>query len=69
MSSFMVVRVRASLVMGMSVARANVGGVLELPSRELSGFGCLADEDMLVDGVVISVLGVVSSTFCSEFSD
>ena len=36
---------------------------------ELSGFGCLADEDMLVDGVVISVFGAVSSTFCSEFSD
>ena len=40
----MVVRIGGSLFMGTSVARANVGGVLEL-----SGFGCLAEEDMLVD--------------------
>ena len=64
-SSSIVVRVPS--VMGMSVAEADAGVVDELDSSVEPG--CLAVEDMLVDRVVLPVLGAMSSTFCSDWSD
>ena len=52
--------------MGMSVVEADAGVVEELDSLVEPGF--LAVEDM-VDRIVLSVLGAMSSTFCSDWSD
>ena len=53
--------------MGMSVAEADAGVVEQLDSRFEAG--CLPVEDMLADRIVLSVLGAMSSTFCSDLSD